>query len=178
MSLRNKINENPAIPVVGVLIALAVCGYFLWGMIMAPKAGELGGDWVAWYTIDDGKTVFADKRPPSTPFQKDGKDAIMALMFTCDNDKTRFCGYLIKKAAPPARTGPNAGKNAPAGPTLMISYIKKPGDTEWVPDTSYGKWAGIQNGVKCPQGGGEPIMVTPAGMDTANAAKQQNKKKM
>ena len=31
MSLRNKINENPAIPVIGVLIALAVCGYFVWG---------------------------------------------------------------------------------------------------------------------------------------------------
>ena len=142
---------------------------------MAPKAGELGKDWIAWYTIDDGKTVFADKRPPSQPFQKDGKDAIMALMFTCDNDKTRFCGYLIKKAPPPARAGGARAASPDQG--LLINYIKKPGDTEWVPDTSYGKWNAIQNGVKCPQGGGEPIMVTPVGMDTVNNAKRPVKKK-
>jgi hypothetical protein len=177
MSLRNTINENPAIPVIGVLIALAVCGYFVWGMIMAPKAGELGGDWVAWYTIDDGKTVFADKHTPSQPFQKDGKDAVMALMYTCDNDKTRFCGYLLKKGPAPARAGAkNAAAPADAGPAFMATYIKKPGDTEWVPDTSYGKFSAIQRGVACPSGTGEPIMVTPAGMNTALTAKPSDKK--
>lgn len=171
MSLRDKINENPAIPAVGVIIALAVCGYFLWGLIMAPKSGEVKGDF--YYTIDDGKTVFADSHLPGQSFQKDGKDAVQAFMFTCDNDKTRFCGYLIKKGPPPARAGAAA---ASPDQGLLINYIKKPGDTEWTPDTSFGKWNGIQNGVKCPQGG-EPIMVTPAGMDTVNSAKRPIKKK-
>ncbi len=177
MSLRDKMNENPAIPAVGVIIILAVCGYFLWGLITSGPTGQVKGDF--YYSIDDGKTVFEDSRPPGQPFQKDGKDAAMALMFTCDNDKTRFCGYLLKKAPPPARAGAkNAAAPANAAPEagMLITYIKKPGDTEWIPDTSYGKFAGIQNGVKCPSGAGEPVPVTPAGMNTLNTAKQGNKK--
>ncbi len=41
MSLRSKLNESPVIPVVGVLIVLAVCGYFLWNMFMGPRPGDL-----------------------------------------------------------------------------------------------------------------------------------------
>lgn len=171
MSLRNKINENPAIPVIGVLIALAVCGYFLWGLIMAPKVGDIGSDWVAFYSIDDGQTFFADKTPPSKPFKKDGKDAYLALVYTCDNNKTTFCNALIKRESVPLKM-----KNAPAGAVMTVNYIKKPGDTEWIPDTSFGKWSAIERAPKCPDGS-QAIGVTPAGMRTGDVAKQPAKKK-
>lgn len=158
MSLRNKINENPIIPVVGVLIALAVCGYFIWGMIAAPGAGSLGSDWVAWYSIDDGKTVFADKHPPSEPFQKDGKDAVLAIVYTCDNNKTTFVHCLIKRTEE---------SFTPKGSTETlkqnVNYIKKPGDAQWVSEKNFGKWSQIERDPKCPDGN-TAVMVTPAGM--------------
>lgn len=162
MSLRNKINENPAIPVVGVLIALAACGYFVWGLISGSGGGQLTGDWVAYYSIDDGKTTFADKHPPSEPFKKDGKDAYLAIVYTCDKNKTQFVQCLIKRTdeqfSPPGSTEKL---------TRHVNYIKKPGDTTWVSETSFGKWSAIERAPKCPDGS-EAIMVTPAGMNLAN----------
>ena len=157
MSLRSKLNDSPAIPVIGVLIALGVCGYFIWSMVMGPRAGALT-DWNAFYTIDDGKTVFGDTHPPSEPFQKDGKDAYLAIVFTCDNNKTTFVGYIMKREPMPVKF-----KGAPPDAKRMTNFIKKPGDAEWVSETNMGKWTQIERSVKCPQGQ-EPIMVTPKGM--------------
>ena len=155
MGLRKTLNENPIIPVIGVLLAMAVCGYILWSIVMAPQAGSLGADWTSYYTIDDGKTFFADSHKPSEHFQKDGKDAHMAIVFTCDDDKTRFVGYMMKREdLPDNRAG------APEGAVRTTNYIKRPGDKEWVPDTSYGRWMQVENSVKCP-GGGTLVRVHP-----------------
>lgn len=161
MTLRQKINQYPVVPILGVLIALTVCGYVIWGVISGPGVG-LPDTWIAYYSIDDGKTVFADKRPPSKPFQKDGKDAYLALVYTCDMNKTQIVQALIKRTeeqfSPPGST---------AKLTRWVSYIKKPGDTTWVPETNFGKWSAIERGPKCPDGS-ESIMVTPAGMKLEN----------
>ena len=69
---------------------------------------------------------------------------------------------------------PQMGESIAEG--TITRWIKKPGDTEWIPDTSYGKFSAIQRGVKCPSGTGEPVMVTPAGMNTALTAKPSDKK--
>ena len=147
--------EHPAISVVGVLIALAVGGYLLWALL--SPTGEVVPD--CFYTIDDGKSVFVDNHHPGEPFQKDGKDAVLAVVFTCDNNKTNFVGYLLKREEVPAKFS-----NAPPGAKMMTNFIKKPGDTEWIPETNMRKWNEIERSVKCPEGQGQPIMVTPQGM--------------
>lgn len=43
--------------------------------------------------------------------------------------------------------------------------MKKLGDTQWMPETNLRKWTAIVNSVKCPPGAGEPIPVTPYGMN-------------
>ena len=156
MTLRNKMNESPVIPVIVVLIALAICGYIAWKIFSPSQQGQTGGDW--FYSIDDGKTVFADNHRPNEPFQKDGKDAYLAMMFTCDNNKTTFCGYLMKREEVPAKF-----KGAPPDAKMTTNFIKKPGDTEWISETNIAKWNQIERGVKCPDGS-TPAMVTPKGM--------------
>ncbi len=80
---------------------------------------------------------------------------MLAVVFTCDSNKTQFVGYLMKREEVPVKfTG------APAGATATTNFIKKPGDAQWTPETDYGKWMQIERSVKCAQGG-EPIMLMP-----------------
>lgn len=149
--------KRAAILAVSMLIVLAACGYGLWRQLDQPH--QFVEPWPYYYTIDDGATVFADRRPLSTPFQKDGKDAVVAVVFTCDNAKTQFCGFLMKRAPAPANAV--AGRSVTPGQTVMMNYIKKPGDTEWIPESDYDKWNAVETSVKCPEGAGEPMMVPP-----------------
>jgi hypothetical protein len=48
----------------------------------------------AFFTTDDGVTLFADDAQNIPPFQKDGKTACLAHVFTCDSGKTKFVLYL------------------------------------------------------------------------------------
>ena len=147
MSLRNKISETPAILAVLVLIPLAVGGYLLWDLL--HPTGEIVPD-SAFYTLDEGKTVFVGHWPPKR------NDALIAVVYTCDNNKTRFVHCLYKTTeesfTPPGST---------AALTRRVHYIKKPGDTEWIPESNMGKWAAIETSVKCPSG--ELMVVTPEG---------------
>ena len=169
MSLRNKINQYPVIPLLGVLIALSVCGYIVWDLISGGSPGSLPSSWIAYYSIDDGKTIFADKRPPSQPFQKDGKDAYLAIVYTCDRNKTTIVQALIKRTE---ETFTHPG--SPEKLTRSVSYIKKPGDTTWVSEDNFGKWSAIERAPRCPDGS-EAIMVTPAGMKLENVEQRPGK---
>ncbi len=150
--------KRAAILAVSMLIVLAACGYGLWRGLDQPHQYVDPMPWY-YYTIDDGATVFADHHPPSIPFQKDGKDAVLAAVFTCNDGKTTFCGFLMKRAPAPAIAA--AGKSVAPAQTRMMWYIKKPGDTEWIPESDHDRWNAVESSVKCPEGAGEPIMVTP-----------------
>ena len=43
----------------------------------------------AFYTTDDGATLFTDGADRLPPFDHDGKAAVMAAVFSCDNGKHR-----------------------------------------------------------------------------------------
>lgn len=172
MSVRNRISESPVI-IVGMLFGLAVFGCVLYVLIKSPNLGTPVKTF-SYYTIDDGASFFPDDRPLSTPFQKDGKNAILAAVFTCDSNRTQFCGYLVKQAPAPANTV--VGKSVAPGQTRMMKYIKKPGDTEWIPESDHDNWTAIESSVKCPEGAGEPIRLTPAGLRMYHPLGPQNRK--
>ena len=103
----------------------------------------------AYYTTDDGATLFASPRTTVPPFEKDGKTAVLAHVFSCDKGKTRFVGYLVKfnedfakraaaEAAAAAKSGtPPKGGGLMASPSAAMSMlVKKPGSSEWLPFTS------------------------------------------
>jgi hypothetical protein len=116
---------------------------------------------LAWYTADDGKTWYSDDKSLTPPFDRDGKTSVRAFVFTCDEDKHEFVGYLerytpeAKQAIENSLTAVKTEKEPPpAGlfDTLAKTGIevKRPGDSTWI-NVSSPKAASIRK-VACPAG--------------------------
>ncbi len=71
------------------------------------------------FTIDEGKTIFTDLASTRPPFTHEGKPAYQAHIFSIDNGKTKFIGYLSKYSAV-------AGE----------SLVRRPGEIHWAPASS------------------------------------------
>lgn len=48
----------------------------------------------AWFTVDDGRTWFADDARKYAPFEVQGKTAYRVYVFTNDGGRTKFAGFL------------------------------------------------------------------------------------
>lgn len=68
----------------------------------------------AYYSTDDGTTFFRDTMH-IPPFDKNGKQAVMAMVFSCDGGKTQFIGYLLRYT--------------PAGQELLKEDLKRSGQS-------------------------------------------------
>jgi hypothetical protein len=93
MFLREKLGEKNKLSMIAavlfILLAVAVLAYTYWP---APKA-KLGQ---AYFSDDDGQSWFAADTTKLAPFDHNGKQALMAEIFTYDNGSKKFCGYLEK----------------------------------------------------------------------------------
>jgi hypothetical protein len=119
-----------------------------------------------WYTTDDGQTWFKESNRKVPPFQHDGKEAVLAKVYTCHGKK--FVGYLMrykpdaKRRVEQYRAAEDTGKPTDginiAGTDWQIEY-KRPGDKQWT--ASLDKRPEIMD-VKCPHGTKEdPLIVSP-----------------
>jgi hypothetical protein len=132
----------------------------------APSAGNAN----AYFSVDDGKSWFADDMTNVPPYVKDGKQAIRAFVFRCSDGK-EFVGYL-QRFTPDAKHAieqiqnpdPNR-KGPPDVGAIRMAYtvgreVKRPGDTKWISGAQGPESAQII-AVKCPNGGGAPELVEP-----------------
>jgi hypothetical protein len=167
MGLRESIGRHPyrAISLVSVVLALA-------GVVLAsqmrnvqPAPTQVAS---AYFTVDDGKSFFVDDAGKVSPFDHDGKEAVLAHVFACKDGK-RFVGYLERATNAHARDEiENAGRQlledgkhqAVPMPSSDVmdrirnnSEVKRPGDKVWVPVTSQN--AGPIYAVICPGGSGD-----------------------
>lgn len=87
----------------------------------------------AFFTSDDGATLFADDISKIPPFEHDGLEAVRAYVFSCDGGKHQWIQYLEKldlaaktrlAAYDPVKTGKSPGRLTP--------LIKKPGTGAWI----------------------------------------------
>ncbi|WP_428940046.1 hypothetical protein [Fontivita pretiosa] len=96
MGIRETINEKPGmvVGVVAVVVVAALIVAFSWmrGSEAAPAAAS--GVAKSWYTVDDGKTWFADRADRIVPFQHQGKTAYRCYVWTADGGKTKFVSHL------------------------------------------------------------------------------------
>jgi hypothetical protein len=103
VGLREKMNENPAIVtyVTGgiVVLALILIIYQLVGGRPSVSSATNVAPGQAFYTTDDGATWFADDMTNVPPYTKDGKQAYQVMLFTCDEGKTTFVGFLQRYTA-------------------------------------------------------------------------------
>lgn len=148
MGIRETLNKNPAIAT-GITIGIIVLA------IAFPKYGILwyippfdsvfsdtpGPVTEMYYTIDDGATWFEDKAEKQAPFDKDGKQAVRVYLFSCDEKKTNFVGYL-ERLTPEAKAKAEAlQKKSESDPSAMSEMdmvlqdgveVKRKGDAKWV----------------------------------------------
>ena len=164
------INKSPKIAY-GVVAALAVVvASVAWSQFRSPP--ELTR---SWFTIDDGKTYFADDITKVPPFTKDLKTVYGCEVFTCDGGKTTFVGFLVRYRDGAEQELKSLVKPAASSGTEMEDYfarrnaievrtreVKRPqtGDNGWVLERSGDEGPAITN-VKCTMPGGVLESVPP-----------------
>src|SRR5438093_6857424 len=103
MGLRETINRKPGAAIaVSVLLIAAVFSFLALRARGEREAGASAGGPKAWYTIDDGRTWFADAANKVVPFEHQGKQAYRCYVWTCDGGKTKFVSHL-ERLSPQAR---------------------------------------------------------------------------
>lgn len=158
MGIREKLNRNPAITT-GATIAVIVIALIFIGMQMFGSRGPAIPT-QAYYTIDDGKTWFADDIKKVPPFDHNGQQAVKVYIYKC-GDGEPFVGHL-ERYTPEAKAKVEASRNQPPGqpgamPPMMMDLefqgreVKKPGDANW---SSMGNMQTAQSIItpRCPEG--------------------------
>jgi hypothetical protein len=177
MGIRETLNQKPQITTgitIGIIVVALV--YILWqslGGSSGPTGNTMGK---AFFSVDEGKTWFADDATQLSPFQKDGKEAVRVHVWTCDNGKTKFASHLerftpeARKKLEELRGKLNANSAAPQMSIAMDMdqvmqsgmEVKRVGDAnaKWVRSIS-NEGQSVQSMVKCPGSTGELMPWTP-----------------
>lgn len=150
MGVREKLSASPVAGVAITIVLIAGAGAGVW---WGTKAKEYNPATSAFYTLDDGKTLFEDDAAKAVSFTKDGRLAVRAHVYTCDNGRTRFVAYLERlpegmQALPPQEAPADrpvakprneaearmlAANAAPSRkPGQFLTLVKKPGSKEWL----------------------------------------------
>ena len=90
MTFREYLNKHQSIVFGAVIVVIALAIYTIFQQTTGrrwPAAPT-----TAFFTVDDGTTWFTESVDKIAPFQKDGKEAVMAHVYSC-GDKP-FVGYL------------------------------------------------------------------------------------
>jgi hypothetical protein len=151
MSLREAVNRNQLLT--GAIIAAVLLLSIV--LVIYRVTGSGAGVGKAYYTDDDGQSLFADSASRLPPFQRDGREAVRAVVLTCDGGHGRFIGWLEKytpeaQAAYERQGADSSPSRAMMGPMASGVLVKKPGDSLWVSqqDPRYLRIVGIV----CPDG--------------------------
>jgi hypothetical protein len=168
VSLRDAISRNPrtgAAAAVGLLLA-GITIIFL----QMPRRSAAADHAQSFFTVDDGKTWFADSATNLAPFDKDGKLAVRAHVYRCA-DGTKFVNYLERFKPDAKRTLENLStpdpsrKVSPDFNAIRNAYtggreVKRPGDANWVGTDDFREAARV-TAVKCPDGSTQAVAVEP-----------------
>ena len=158
MGIRDTLNEKPAIAtgatIAVVLIALIIIFWQSRPKATAPAASK------AYFTVDDGDNVFEDDLSKAPSFNRGGTEAVQAHMFSCDNGRTKFVGYLEKV---PEKLPTTPGRESRGhDPRIFAAVVKVPKNktARWYPRLS-AEGGALIAGIKCPDGSSATAEVFP-----------------
>jgi hypothetical protein len=156
VGIRETLNENPGITtgLTAGIIVIAL-GIIIWETVATNSIPTTATE--AFFSDDDGATFFVDSNSHIAPFDHDGKQAVRAQVFTCDNNKTKFIGYLerysaeyrTKLAARAESKKPDMGLMQEAAASGI--EVAAPHSNKWVNRNSV-EAAKIIDSVRCPNG--------------------------
>jgi hypothetical protein len=158
-TLREVIEKKPWLRTAALGAFLFLLLAMLLPSLVPTWASESGPGDLPFFTTDDGVTRFVGEKDQIPPFTEDGKEAVQAMVFTCDAGKTTMVGFLmkydessaaaIKSAAKGARDGRTAGQIA--SKQSLGRLVKKPGSGEWLSMKDVDKYREVTS-PKCPDG--------------------------
>jgi hypothetical protein len=127
MELIGSLREKPRIGAIVAVCLICFAGLAILLELRPEKAPASVG---VYFTVDDGKTWFADDAGNCPPFSHDGKPAVRCMIFNAGGSD--FVGFL-KKYSDSVRSKMLA--NIPCSDDEMNrgTLVKKPGDADWVP---------------------------------------------
>lgn len=166
MSLRQKINGNPAVIAAFAVVLIGITGWFSFKSIRGSGAPYIPTQ--AYFSSDDGKTWFADDKKKAPPFKAaDGKDAVQAVVVSCKGGKDPFVMYLWRYTADAkskldeaAASGDPAKLGAAETAVSMSREMKKPGQSEWIRMTDFKNSPSVMAMV-CPPGEEDLVILDP-----------------
>jgi hypothetical protein len=141
MGLREQLNENPRITTgITVGIIVVMLALLLWPRGNGRGLGGGSSSPQTFFTIDDGHTWFPDDAKNIPPFKKDGKDAVLAIVYRCGgktfvNHMQRYTPDAQKKLQAIYAKGDAGGANDPSiiEPIREAGLeVKSPDGKEWV----------------------------------------------
>ena len=158
MSVRESIDQHRTAASVGGIILVAAACLVIWMQFRQDggDSAEVSSSSRAFFTVDDGKTFFADSSKRVPPFEYKGAIAVRAHVFTSDGGKTSFVGYL-ERFTPDAKAKmermlADGGDTSVTPPSLLNGLeVKKPQAPEWVKAvdrTRAGEICSVANGVE------------------------------
>jgi hypothetical protein len=138
VGIREAVNRNArwAVPLAIVPLLVLVVVVMRSESGIEAKAKPLQ----VYFTDDGGKSFFTDDNTKFPPFDRNGKEAVEAFLFTCDGKKTSFVGYMMKYT-PAGQQALYAAEANPQGDyTDALEKMKPqdilyraPGSSEWLP---------------------------------------------
>jgi len=157
MTVVEMLNKHSKITVAISIVVVACAVLFLLRQERSSSSGPQ--TLVAFFTDDDGKTYFEDDANKLSPFDHNGKQAVLCYVYESARG-VKFVAYE-QKLTDQALKSQLAEKSLKAPPTTPLSYdslIKRPGELEW-------KVADLQSTLdmihhmKCPDGtlGASPV---------------------
>ncbi|HWP40813.1 MAG TPA: hypothetical protein VNL70_07795 [Tepidisphaeraceae bacterium] len=138
MGVRDSLNQNPKVAAVVIGVAILAAVGLLIAQLRSTSDGVPGltPGVKEWFTIDDGKTWFADDGMKLPPFEHQGKIAYRVRVWTCDGGKTTFASHLERiNAQAKAKLEQMKPEHRPISPEYQMIEVKPPltGDQGWVP---------------------------------------------
>jgi hypothetical protein len=95
VGIRESLNQNPNLTTgLTALVIIVAVAAIVWQISRGSGGPTPNTSEKAFFTIDDGKTTFADDISKLPPFDHQGKPAVRAYVFACKGGKIRFVGYL------------------------------------------------------------------------------------
>jgi hypothetical protein len=132
MAIREAINQHPVLSGVVLFALVGVSFWFAMGQIHATPGTK------EFYTDDDGKTYFTDASGKIVPYQRDGKEVVVAEVFE-SKTKPPFVAYMRQYTPATLSAVEKPPLSAQPGTVFLgglrgvpprMEY-KKPGDPKW-----------------------------------------------
>jgi hypothetical protein len=140
VGIRQKLNDNPALAGAVAVVVIVGALVVLWRTGCSTRGDTRAGATARqFFSVDDGKTWFADDASKVPPFDYQGKPAYRVRVYRCPSGK-EFVSHLERYADADRKRLQDSidayrSKGGPLPPDdafFNAMEVKKPGDKDWL----------------------------------------------